>query len=657
MDRLRTFGIVAHIDAGKTTLTERILLDTGAQSYAGNVDDGTAAMDWMPQERSRGISITAAATRATWGGHLLQIVDTPGHVDFVAEVERCLHVLDGVVVVVDSVRGVESQTEAVWQQADARALPRLVFVNKLDRVGADFAAVVAELREHFDCAAVPFVVPLADGDGVFAGLGCAITGAVQWFTGRPAAELATRLQAEVVAAHERLLEAAADHDDGLLADLVAGRRVPADRLRAVLRVAVRQRRVVPVLCGAALWNRGVDWLLDAVVAFLPSPADLERAGLWSVEQAGDPSAPFCGLVFKVQHADEVWNYVRVVRGRLLAGRRYAVSRAAANGCDVAEIWAMQADRHTAVAGAEPGEIVVLPGDLSLRTGDTLHDPEAAVVLMTPRFPAPVLAVTFEPKRSENGPRMLKALRELAIDDPTLRVDHDGAQVTVRGMGELHLDVVAELLQARIGREFRLSRPRVDRRETVRGPGTGDVEIRAVVGDVECAARCRVTVEPLADPALAAVVTAWPGVPSALAEIAQRELRARLATGLQAGPMSGVRVSVEEVVGDGAPLEALVEQAASKALAAAAERAGLQLLEPWVELDIWSPEVSCAAVMADLGARGAVVTGVSSGRLGARVQGRAPLAHMLGYVTRLRSITKGRGQASLRPSGFLAILPR
>src|SRR5688572_9284767 len=195
MDRLRTFGIVAHIDAGKTTLTERILHDTGASTFLGNVDEGTAAMDWMPQERSRGISITEAAVRATWAGHLLQIVDTPGHVDFVAEVERCLHVLDGVVVVVDSVRGVESQTEAVWEQADARALPRLVFVNKLDRIGADFGAVVAELREHFEVAALPFVVPLADADGQFAGLGCAITGAVQWFVGHPATELGPQLQA------------------------------------------------------------------------------------------------------------------------------------------------------------------------------------------------------------------------------------------------------------------------------------------------------------------------------------------------------------------------------------------------------------------------------------------------------------------------------
>jgi elongation factor G len=352
----------------------------------------------------------------------------------------------------------------------------------------------------------------------------------------------------------------------------------------------------------------------------------------------------------------VWNYVRVVRGRLTTGRRYAV-RPAASACDVEQIWVMQADRHSVVADAEPGEIVVLPGDLALRTGDTLHDPDAPVELLTPRFPAPVLAVTFEPKRSENGARMLKALRELAIDDPTLLVDHDGAQVTVRGMGELHLDVVAELLEARIGREFQLSRPRVDHRETVRGSGAGEIEIRAVVGDSECAARCRVTVEPLADPAAAAVVTAAPAVPEDLAETAQRELRARLATGLKAGPMSGVKVVVEAVSCDGAPVEALVEQAATKALSAAAERAGLQLLEPWVELDIWSPEVSCAAVMADLGSRGAVVTGVSSGRLGARVQGRAPLAHMLGYVTRLRSITKGRGLASLRPSGFFAELPR
>ena len=277
MERMRTFGIVAHIDAGKTTLTERILFDTGAQSWVGSVDDGTAAMDFLPAERTRGISIGAAASRVAWGKHGLQVVDTPGHVDFVAEVERCLRVIDGVVVIVDAVRGVESQTRAVWQQTVAAGLPKLVFVNKLDRPGADFAAVLDEVAEELECKAVATVVPLLDEGGHFTGLGDALTGAVQWFEGQPDAAIVPRLQAELRAAHERLLEAAADHDDAVMAAVVGGEQVGADRLRAALRVAFLKGALVPVLAGAALYNRGVDWLLDAVVAFFPGSPICRRA--------------------------------------------------------------------------------------------------------------------------------------------------------------------------------------------------------------------------------------------------------------------------------------------------------------------------------------------------------------------------------------------
>lgn len=651
MHRLRTFGIVAHIDAGKTTLTERILHDAGAQSWVGSVDEGTAATDWLPQERARGISITAAATRVTWGGHLLQVVDTPGHVDFVAEVERCLHVLDGVVVVVDGVRGIESQTEAVWQQASVRSLPRLVFVNKLDRPGADFAAVAAALRATFECVPVPVVVPLFDAQGGFAGLGDVVGGAVQWFEGRPDPALAGRLQAELRAAHERLVEAVADVDEEVFVAVVAGRSIPPATLRASLRRAVLQNRLVPMLAGAALWNRGVDWLLDAVADLLPAPADRARTGLWAVDRAADPEAPFCGLVFKVQHVDEVWNFVRVVRGTLRAGAVCGRSRAGAGPCEVGELWLMQAERHHPTPAAMPGEIVVIPGELGLRTGETLFAPEAPVTLPTPRFPAPVLAVTFEAVQAEQGAKLLAALREMAVDDPTLRVDHDHGQVVVRGMGELHLDIVADVLQRKADVPFRTSRPRVDRRETLVGPGAAAIEVRAIVGGIERAATCRLSVSPTPDPAMAPVVDVRAAASPAVAAC-ERSLRDLMAVGLGAGPLVGVCVVLEAAAADpGEFLEPLVAQATVKALSAAAGQAGVRVLEPWVAIDLWCPEESCAAVLADLGARSAEVVGVSSGRLGARIRGRAPLSRMLGYVTRLRSISKGRGQADLRPAGY------
>jgi elongation factor G len=466
MSRLRTFGIVAHIDAGKTTLTERILFDTGAQSWLGSVDDGTAATDWMPAERSRGISITAAAIRVQWGGQALQVVDTPGHVDFVAEVERCLRVIDAVVVVVDGVRGVESQTRAVWRQAVAAGLPRLVFINKLDRTGADYAAVVAEVAEQLECVPVPLVVPLLSGAGAFAGLGDAITGAVQWFDGRPDEDLVPALQSRLLAAHERAVEVAADHDDAVLRDVLEGRRVEPARLQKALRAAFLAGAIVPVLGGSALYNRGVDWLLDAVVVLLPTVAELPRRGIWAVPQAGNRAAPVCGFVFKVQHLDRVWNFVRVLRGRLEAGARLVRGRQPQHDVAVEELWLARADRHEVLSEAGPGEIVVVPGEFGWRTGDTVCAVGAPVTLPQVRFPAPVLAVTFEPERAGSAAALFAAVRELAADDPTLRAERDADRIVVRGMGELHLEIVGDLVRARTGLGFRVSRPRVDRRETV-----------------------------------------------------------------------------------------------------------------------------------------------------------------------------------------------
>ena len=648
MDRLRTFGIVAHIDAGKTTLTERILFDTGAQSWVGSVDDGTATMDFMPAERSRGISITSAASRVAWGDHVLQVVDTPGHVDFVAEVERCLRVIDGVVVLVDAVRGVESQTRAVWQQTVAAGLPRLVFVNKLDRPGAAFDAVVDEVREQLDCVPVALVLPLTDPSGEFAGLGDALTGAVQWFEGRPDPSEVPALQAKLLAAHERLVEVAADHDPEVMAAVVAGEQLSAGKLRTALRAAFLAGEVVPVLCGAALYNRGVDWLLDAVVAFLPGVADLAARGLWASPGAGDPEGAFCGFVFKVQHLDEVWNYVRVVRGRLLAGDPLVRAQKPTHSqVIVSEVWAMRADRHEVLASAGPGEIVVVPGDLGWRTGDTVCCPEKPIVLPSPKFPAPVLAVTFEPDVAEDGASIYAAVLEQAIDDPTLRVSREHDRIVVRGMGELHLEIVADTVRDRAGVEFRVSKPWVDRRETIRHAGQGVAEARAMIGGAERAARCELSLQPAAGGDPATIRTLATGE---MAAVAAAELGKLLASGMRVGALHGVELCLESVACD-SDAEALVEQAASKALENAVTEAGLVEWEPWVAFEVLTPAASSTAVLADLGARGGEVGNLTASRTGARLLGRAPLSKMLGYVTRLRSITRGLGQVVMRPDGF------
>lgn len=650
MNRLRTFGIVAHIDAGKTTLTERILFDTGTQSWVGSVDEGTAAMDFMPAERSRGISIGAAASRVNWGAHTLQVVDTPGHVDFVAEVERCLRVIDGVVVLVDAVRGVESQTRAVWQQTVAAGLPRMVFVNKLDRPGADFAAVLAEIAEQLECEPVAMVVPLLDGDGAFAGLGDAITGSVQWFEGTPDAALVAGLQAALLAAHERLVEVAADHDPEVMAAVVVGDPVSPERLRGAIRAAFMLGHIVPVLGGAALFNRGVDWLLDAVVAFMPGVADLPSRGIWGASGVGNESAPCCGFVFKVQHLDgDTWNYVRLVRGRAAAGAALVRGQRTEDVSEVAELWVMRADRHEVVASAGPGEIVVIPGEMGWRTGDTVCDPREPVVLPSAKFPVPVLAATFEPEAAGDAGRIHAALRNLAIDDPTLRVARERDRLVVRGMGELHLEIVADMVRALDPVDFRVSKPRVDRRETVSQAANGVAEVRALIAGVERSARCAVEVRPESGSGPASLSVA-PLLAGCMVPVAEAELRSRLVAGLRVGPLHGAHVELTQVKTDG-EAEAMVEQAVSKALENALADAALVLLEPWVTLEVLAPAASSAAVLADLGARGAEVLHVAAGRLGARLSGRAPLARMLGYVTRLRSITKGLGQVTIRPAGF------
>jgi len=559
-----------------------------------------------------------------------------------------LRVIDGVVVLVDAVRGVESQTRAVWQQTVTAGLPRLVFVNKLDRPGADYQAVFEQVVEQLDCKAVAMVVPLLDGEGKFAGLGDALTGSVQWFEGRPDQGLVPTLQAILREAHERLVEIAADHDDDVMAAVVAGEVVAADRLRASLRGAFLKGELVPVLAGAALYNRGVDWLLDAVVAFFPSVADLPARGIWSVAGAGDKTAPFCGLVFKVQHLDQVWNYMRVVRGRVVAGAEVLRGqRQQARIAIVPELWSMRADRHDVVASAGPGEIVVVPGDLGWRTGDTVCDPKTPVVLSSPKFPAPVLAVTFEPDVADHAGSVYAAVRELAIDDPTLRVAREYDRIVVRGMGELHLEIVADMARARAGVAFRVSKPWVDRRETIREAAEGTAEAHAMIAGIQQSARCTVSLQPVVggDPA-----TMMVGIEGDMVPVAAAELRARLVAGVRVGSLHGLHLCLLHLqVATSA--EAVVEQAATKALENAIAKAGLVELEPWVAFEVLAPASSSAAVLADLGARGGEVSNLAAGRLGARLSGRAPLARMIGYVTRLRSITKGLGQVVIRPAGF------
>ncbi|MGE3172901.1 MAG: GTP-binding protein [Planctomycetota bacterium] len=663
VEHLRTLGIVAHIDAGKTTLTERILFDTGRQRFLGEVDDGTATMDWMRQEQERGISIVAAATRVSWGDHELQIVDTPGHVDFTFEVERCLRVLDAVVVVLDATRGVESQTQTVWRQADRWRCARLVLVNKMDRVGADYAAALAALAQRFDCRPVPVTVPLFDERGAFAGLGEPVAGTAVWFHGEMPDRLQARFAAELRAARDQVVEACADFDDSILADFVAGRGVDAERLRRALRVGCIRGGLVPVLAGSALHGHGVDLLLDAMCDLLPSPIDRDRTGLEAAFPPARQQDPPCALVFKVEHQDdEVRNYVRVFAGALAPGDEVVCARTGAT-LRVPELWTMHASHHEAVDAAGPGAIVVLAGALDVQTGDTLHAPGHRRVLPMPAFPPPVLAAVFEPATQEAEQPLLRALCELLVDDPTLQVDRDAETglPLVLAMGELHLEITAARLRERIGPVFAMSPPRVARRVTVRVAGVGEATV-VTPGTPAREARAVVAVEPGEDPERV-VVDVGPLGAHPLAPVLRAQLEELARSGGPFGsPAAGLRIEVRGVAVDaagagGGPAaggsdEALLHQAIGVALDKALAVAGREELEPGVEFAVRCPDEHRSAVLADLLARGATMRQISSGQLGALLQGRGRLRSFLGYATRLRSLTRGMGEVQLLPRGLV-----
>ncbi|MEM7198749.1 MAG: translation factor GTPase family protein [Planctomycetota bacterium] len=653
--KVRNLGIVAHINAGKTTLTEQVLFATGRQRFAGAVDDGTATMDYLAEEQQRGISITAAVTCVAWKGYRLNLIDTPGHVDFTAEVERCLAVLDGVVVVLDGTKGVESQTETVWRQADARRAPRIAFVNKLDRDAGDFGAAVQSLTERLGCRPVPIAWPV-QRDGALVGWVDVLAGAVRGDDGRPLEGVV-----DLAAARTELIEALADLDEEIMRAFVEERDVPVDRLHAALRRGTLEGQLVPVFGGTALRNRGVDALLDAVCRYLPSPLDagpVRAPGPQGGTQTREPrrEAPFCALVFKT-HVDPQEGSVhlaRVYSGTLSAGDR--VQRAAGEEPFAVEgLWTMHAEDREPLPRAVPGDVVVIGAAVALRTGDTLFAPGHAIQLEPVQFPRPVLTMAVEPRIAEEADLLEAGAQALARDDPTLTVtsDPDTGRLLVSGMGELHLEVFQSRLARRLGGRARFGRPTVACVETVTREARASAECRAG-GEGSARAVVGVRVTPASGVARVANALTQPVPEGAPVPELLCELEARLRSGLAgAFPVVDVFVELVAVDGDAAGdagdvlfLEALAV-ACRKAMVAAKPR----LLEPLMSYVVTTPADQLSGVLADLRSRGAALEAVDSGAAPAQVTGKIRLRRVLGYATRLRSLTRGLGNVSLRPCGF------
>ena len=671
---LRNIGIAAHVDAGKTTLTERILFYTGASHKIGEVHDGASHMDYLAEERAHGITITSAVTKAPWQEHVIQLVDTPGHVDFTIEVERSMRVLDGCVVVLDGVRGVEPQTETVWRQRDRFALPALFFVNKMDRPGADFEHTLNSLRKRLHAEPAPVTVPLAEQNAVVH----LIERQLLRFAGEQGEQVQTEpcddpLWDALRPYREALYLAAAEADDELAERVMMGEEPEPHELWRGLRAATLSGRVQPCFGGSALRNLGVQPLLDAIIRLLPSPLDrppsmAHRLGGSSESVIMEPKGPLVALAFKVQ----MWEgrrhvFARIYRGTLKPGDEVLVPRPGGDSIKehVARIFDVDAGKRTRMQQAFAGQIVLLAGLRYAATGDTLCSPEAPLTLERIEAREPVLSLAIEPASADQEKKLLEVLDKLEQEDPTLQVQEDPetGQRLLRGMGELHLQILLERIQREFGLSLRSSRPAVALRVTVAGPASAEEDFaRALEGEQppkEVRARARVSVRPLERRAGVRVVVeptvAPPGASlSALqAEAAAAGARDLLASGPVEGvPLQDLEIHVDEIELFGAAsrpeaLRAAVSRAVRKALLQAGER----LLRPIMRTEVVVPEENLGTVLGDLQARQALIQGTETEGNTVAIRCEVALDRLLGYSTDLRSMTRGRGQFTMEFDRF------
>ncbi|MGC9469882.1 MAG: elongation factor G [Anaerolineae bacterium] len=660
LENIRNIGIIAHIDAGKTTTTERILFYTGRTHRMGSVDEGTTITDWMAQERERGITITSAAVTCFWQGCQINIVDTPGHIDFTAEVQRSLRVLDGGVVVFDGTAGVEPQSETVWRQAKGFRVPLIAFINKMDKLGADFAHAVGTIRDRLKANPIPIQWPIgAEAD--FRGLVDLIEWtAVVWADdlGQKPEIVPVPPELEEVAgeAREAMIEAVVETDDDLMMRYLEEEEIPPADLRRALREATIAGFIQPVLCGSALRNKGIQPLLNAVVAYLPSPLDIppvkgENPKKERVEERpADPSAPLAALIFKIATDPYAGRlaYFRIYSGTLTRGNVY-LNPGKQTRERVTKLLRMFADRREEVDELKAGDIGATVGLKNTVTGDTLSAMHAPIVLESIRFPEPVINVAVEPKTVADQDRLSEALDRLAEEDPTfrVRVDESTGQTILSGMGELHLEILVD----RMLREFRVQanvgKPRVAYKETVTKTGRAEVVFDRMLAGKPQFARVVLEVGPKEKGQTSEFVNLLR--PQDLAPQFVEAIRAGALESLDSGflagyPLVGIEIrlvgaSIDETLST----EIAFKAAAARAFRQAVESADPVLLEPVMDVEVVMPEGFVGEVLGDLNARGADIKSMEPRPGGAQaVRAFVPLAKMFGYATDLRSVTQGRG---------------
>jgi elongation factor G len=672
LDRYRNIGIMAHIDAGKTTTTERILYYTGRTHRMGEVHEGAATMDWMEQERERGITITSAATTAHWRGHRINIIDTPGHVDFTVEVERSLRVLDGAVALFCAVGGVEPQSETVWRQANHYRVPRIAFVNKMDRAGASFTGVVQHMRERLGARAVPVQMPIGEGE-LFTGIIDLLTMRARFYSEETLGSTFTEdkvpddLEAEARRLHVELIEAVADHDDEVAEIYLSEHDVPGDLIMRALRKSTNDCSVVPVLCGSAFKNKGVQRLLDAVVDFLPSPADLPDTHAINVRDESDimlparEDAPFSALAFKIMTDPYVGQlaFMRVYSGTLKAGS-YVYNSSAEKKVRVSRLLRMHANKREEVDVATAGEIVAAVGLKHTRTGHTLCDPENPVRLESMSFPEPVISVAIEPRTRADQDKLSTALEKLSEEDPTfqVRADAETGQTLISGMGELHLEVIVD----RMMREFKVNanvgRPQVAYKETVANRSESNTRFVRQSGGRGQYAHIKVVLEPQKENTGLIFESKIVGgvIPREYIPSVHKGIEDSMANGPLAGyPMVGLRATlVDGSYHEVDSSEMAFKIAGSMALQEAARKAKPLLLEPIMEVEVVVPGDYMGDVIGDLNSRRGKVEGMTQRPDAQVVQARVPLAEMFGYATQLRSLTQGRAVYTMQFACYEAV---
>jgi elongation factor G len=678
LEKTRNIGIMAHIDAGKTTTTERILYYTGRTYKMGEVHEGAAVMDWMEQEQERGITITSAATTAEWKGHRINIIDTPGHVDFTVEVERSLRVLDGAIALFDSVAGVEPQSETVWRQADKYHVPRIAYINKMDRIGADFDRGVQTMIDRLGAHPVPIQLPIgAEGD--FAGLidlveNHAIIYNDELGKEQEIIEIPAELADQAADAREHLLEEVSHYDDGLVEMILEEHEISPQRLKQAIRTGTLGNEMTPVLCGSSFKNKGVQPLLDAVIDYLPSPLDVppvegiepdrssENGGRPAHREASD-DAPFAALAFKIMADPYVGKltYFRVYSGKLAAGSR-VLNVSTGRTERVGRILMMHANERAELHEVYAGDIAAGVGIKQVATGDTLAAPDKPIKLETIVFPEPVIKVAIEPKTKADQEKMSIALARLAEEDPTfqVRTNEETGQTEISGMGELHLEVLVDRMLREFKVDANVGRPQVSYRETIRG--TADkVEGRFVrqTGGSGQYGIVYINVEPAPGEGFDFVNKVRGGsIPTEFIPAVEKGIEGAMDNGPRAGyPMVDVRVTLTDgKYHDTDSSEIAFRVAGSLALKAAVQRAKPVLLEPVFAVEVVTPEEFMGEVIGDLNRRRGHVHGMEQRGNAQVVSADVPLAEMFGYATDVRSNTQGRATYTMQFDRYQEVPP-